>query len=482
MTSEDSLLSIFWLIWPWAGFETAGDQLTTLFSLGVILLASLGCWRQWSYHTNFLKPLALLGKFFVETPFQPKRYEAELKKYPLFLQHRILTILNSTFERDGRFFTTVVTDDFLDPDGFRIEALRARVAKREPLLGYSTLAALPNLLTAIGILGTFIGLVYGLDGSVNGGGVAIEQLIDGLKVSFRTSVWGLFGSIVLTVVNKSVATATESEVQRLVQALDGKFARTSTEGLLSHLLLEQKEATGALKTLKTDLSVALQEAVAKEIAPTLNQLASSTQESHAEGVGKVIDQVIANIGEELSGVAQQLQSTADGWLEVGTKLREVTQAQTQLSEKFATTVQQLESSSQSVVEAHQRLNPVTERLETAGTQLNELTSSLGQLVTTLQDSGDEYGESVAKLTQVLEQQWGAWAELSSHFQATAEGLNRGLSHFTESFPRSIEQTMIEFDKELAQVSRNLAGATGELKLSFDDLNDRIADVLSPNDS
>ena len=62
------------------------------------------------------------------------------------------------------------------------------------------------MLTAFGILGTFIGIVIGLSqiGGQMGGDAdqlkgAMGNLIGSLGVSFRTSIWGLILSVVSTI-------------------------------------------------------------------------------------------------------------------------------------------------------------------------------------------------------------------------------------------------------------------------------------------
>src|SRR5690606_21018501 len=65
------------------------------------------------------------------------------------------------------------------------------------------LAAVPTFLTAIGVLGTFLGLTLGLKGlQINAADVetlkdGISVMINGAAVAFMTSVWGVLLSLVL---------------------------------------------------------------------------------------------------------------------------------------------------------------------------------------------------------------------------------------------------------------------------------------------
>jgi hypothetical protein len=70
------------------------------------------------------------------------------------------------------------------------------------------LSATPTFLTAIGVLGTFIGLTLGLANlQINAGEIdtlksGVSTMINGAAVAFMTSVWGVFLSLILNVTEK----------------------------------------------------------------------------------------------------------------------------------------------------------------------------------------------------------------------------------------------------------------------------------------
>lgn len=76
-------------------------------------------------------------------------------------------------------------------------------------LAYSQgiLSSLPNLLVGLGILGTFVGLSIGVMGLKDQGSAeaiqaGIQSLLDSMSTAFVTSVLGMGGSIVLTIVHR----------------------------------------------------------------------------------------------------------------------------------------------------------------------------------------------------------------------------------------------------------------------------------------
>jgi ABC-type transporter Mla subunit MlaD len=118
--------------------------------------------------------------------------------------------------------------------------------------------ALPGILTAIGILGTFVGITIGLSG-LDVGGVAdatktaetVETLVSSLGVSFRTSIWGLIWSILATGVLSWSDQRLEAARQRLVSELNQAVLRGSP---VERLLRTQQKHTPLLTALGAEAS------------------------------------------------------------------------------------------------------------------------------------------------------------------------------------------------------------------------------------
>jgi hypothetical protein len=176
-----------------------------------------------------------------------------------------------------------------DP-GWKLERLHHRSSR---FITPALVAAGPGLLTAMGILGTFIGLVMGLENGTSGAAAAasdvpidIESLVGGLHVSFRTSVIGLVCSLVLTAVSRNVAGRAEREMGRLLRRLEAGLARATPEELLANLYLRHEESTDALRQLKRDLSSetlqdTFEKALRHQLGPGLRMLKELTEKTAA---------------------------------------------------------------------------------------------------------------------------------------------------------------------------------------------------------
>ena len=79
---------------------------------------------------------------------------------------------------------------------------------------------IPSLLTSLGILGTFLGLVTGLSGLTLSAAdttallKAMEQLIGGMSTAFLTSIAGVVASLLFNLLNNHYTTKCERAIDR----------------------------------------------------------------------------------------------------------------------------------------------------------------------------------------------------------------------------------------------------------------------------
>lgn len=121
----------------------------------------------------------------------------------------------------------------------------------------------PSLLTSLGILGTFLGIVLGLlefnTTNVEG---SIVKLLDGLKVAFITSVIGILGSITLKfLINANIITPKITENSK-IQDIDisdlYNIMNMQNENLikLQNVLSDNQESSiiGQIKLMRSDIT------------------------------------------------------------------------------------------------------------------------------------------------------------------------------------------------------------------------------------
>ena len=124
--------------------------------------------------------------------------------------------------------------------------------------------SVPALLVGLGILGTFVGLVLGLQSfsDINFEHTdkiqqAIKKLLSGMSIAFVTSVSGMLASLLFNALEKRLVGRVGKAIANLQRALDRLFTLTTQEEISFKQQDELAQQTRAFKELSTDLASAI---------------------------------------------------------------------------------------------------------------------------------------------------------------------------------------------------------------------------------
>jgi hypothetical protein len=130
------------------------------------------------------------------------------------------------------------------------------------------LSAAPTFLTAIGVLGTFVGLTLGLEGldisEENPEALfdGVSQMINGAAVAFMTSVWGVFLSLGINLFEKIIESVALAKIRKLQRSIDSLYPLLPAEYSLVQIASATQESQVALQELHERIGDRLQETVA----------------------------------------------------------------------------------------------------------------------------------------------------------------------------------------------------------------------------
>ncbi len=138
------------------------------------------------------------------------------------------------------------------------------------------LSQVPGVMTGLGILGTFIGLSLGLQ-SFNTGTTAqitgsIEPLMNGIKVAFHTSIYGMVFSLVFNYVYKRRLDEAETALDIFLRNFRKYVLPYTEKEGINKLFDMQKEQTVAIIALTEALTVRLPEGLKEYLEPRLDHL------------------------------------------------------------------------------------------------------------------------------------------------------------------------------------------------------------------
>lgn len=170
------------------------------------------------------------------------------------------------------------------------------------------LAATPSFLVAIGVLGTFVGLTVGLSSlHVDSNDVMslkqdVGKMINAASVAFMTSVWGVFFSLLLNLIEKLFERSALSGIDRLQREVDYLYPRIPAEQSLVHIADAAAESRKALQELHERIGDRLQQAV--------NGMSESMQQAITNALNNVmapaIQSLVTNASQQSSQVMERL--------------------------------------------------------------------------------------------------------------------------------------------------------------------------------
>lgn len=141
------------------------------------------------------------------------------------------------------------------------------------------LEMIPDILTSLGILGTFVGLVWGLKNfspnDYEAMTSSVASLVEGIKVAFLTSIYGISLSIVYTYGMKSEYSDMTEKMQAFLDRFHGFVLPTAENESRNLLVASQKVQTQAMRQMAEQFSDRMVSSFEQVITPTFQKMNDS---------------------------------------------------------------------------------------------------------------------------------------------------------------------------------------------------------------
>lgn len=369
-----------------------------------------------------------------------------------------------------------------------------------------TAVALAGVFLALGILGTFWGLVLGLESVDTTTSeqllASVNSLLSGMSTAFWSSIGGITVSIFWLLVDRWAFTRLREDVQQFFRVVHSRWPVTSADRAVYHDLALQVEHTTILRNLGTDLAQAFQQAIdasfSEKLSPaltsideTLDRVASQVSDEQAEALDqmavafqeRLLDSVEQQF-EELAGVIQE----ATDWQrrvtdDVGSLFEQVTdlsQTNTRLLENSSQAAERFLASVDRLGESQERLAETSENLEEVARQTARLSQELEGQSQVFVDANEEIRQELAKQLDQVEEQVGTladfWKEVHGDLERLSTSLSENLTEFTDLTEERLGQVFNRFDSEMGTVVEHLGGTLAELREVTEELGPTIQRV------
>lgn len=222
-------------------------------------------------------------------------------------------------------------------------------------------AGVSGTLTGLGILGTFIGLSLGL-GSFSGDDIFtisdnVGPLLDGMKVAFHTSVYGIFFSLVFNFIYRSIMADAYEKLENFISSFRGCVmpAPVTVDENIGAMLIYQANMANSMKTM--------------------TELLKGDALEHTKGVEQIVNRFTEQMSQTLGADFEKL----------GNTLKETCEAQ----RDYADNCRSMEEAATALLQANRTmqkaLEHVLERQEVFADELKEQKDKLSDTCDTLND-------------------------------------------------------------------------------------------------
>lgn len=361
---------------------------------------------------------------------------------------------------------------------------------------------LPGLFTGIGIIGTFYGLLLGLQSfSVSENPVivraSLSQLLNGVSEAFLVSAAAITLAMAITFVEKLAVTRLNAKVEALVQLLDGMFESGAGEEYLARLV-KATEISSAQNAglLKGELKQILTELTERQIAAAnagTQALGDRIAASIEETMKAPLMEMAAALKNSSTSQESAVQTMLTGVLENFSR---------QMKDLFGGQAAGINSLQQQTIDALQSAVATLERMaadvgaegqRSTSAMAEQLAESIAAAESRQRIMNEQLGEFVEQMRQISthsqaeaqERLQTTLAELSERMNGVIEGLGAQVRSATEASARQqqslttqSENLVGQFGEQTAALVDGVNRAVGEMKAAVMAMRNTTGEAMS----
>lgn len=364
---------------------------------------------------------------------------------------------------------------------------------------------LPGILTGLGIIGTFLGLLQGLQAfhiSENTQVVraSLEALLHGVFDAFLVSATAIGLAMLITLIEKWVTSGLYRKVEELVFLLDHMFESGAGEEYLARLVHASEDSASQTKILKdalvADLKTVLSELTDRQINASaagnqqlgeqiisglqvslqepLNRISGAVEQiggSHSDAIGRVLTDAIAGLtqriqelfGGQITGINQLQQQTIDALQGAVTKLEQMASNVDSAGQKATDAMANKLTEALGAMEARQQV------------MNNQMTEFVGQIRSLVSQSQSETNQ---RLQETLSQLGGTVSEMINSLKQQAERAGQAHVERERTITENTKQAVSSLGGQIDAVLAKVTEVSSEIRTSVDAMRAVTTDAIN----
>ena len=344
-------------------------------------------------------------------------------------------------------FSTVTSDAYFNPESVFEGRINSEFFKH-----------LPGILTGLGIIGTFLGLIVGLQsfasielGNPQETQKGLQQLMQAVGGAFVVSATAIVAAMAITLVEKLLVKQLTSLVHELVQAIDALYDAGASEDYLARLVKASEESAAQTKILK--------DALVKELGDLLREL-TDAQISAATNNANLLQANMQNQGQEIGAAVSK--SITDGLKDpldkvadlVATASGEQSSAASKMLQEVMTSFsQKLNDLFGGQISEINRLN------QEAASSIKQAVDGIQNLVSALQDSGQKTADEMSqRMLDAIEKMASRQDQINAQSSAFVDELKKIMAEGQSQTQAKLLETMSAMQEQMIKMSSAMTGA------------------------
>jgi len=346
---------------------------------------------------------------------------------------------------------------------------------------FKLFSAIPSILVGLGILGTFIGLTYGISNfetsSTEKIKESIQTLLAGMSTAFVSSIWGMLFSILYTFWEKYQSHNLRVGLIKFCNSLDNQYLLTKKEqreiylekqrglfkeafyyqdenensikpgNVLRDLFNESQAQTKALKSFADDL--------AQKIEAGFDRILNDPNKSVLKSLDELKNEII-KLGEKLQDPATDM---------IGKMIEDLKQALTEMVKEFNETIS---SSTKNEMET------LSEKMTNAGDALNDFPIKIEEMTNNLNNNFEGLQKIVQQISaQTLQQSNNSTEKMKVQIEEMSEILKTNIGELQIG-----QEMLLNKQSENLKATENLLGSFGSNINQLNGVTSTIGDALN----
>jgi ABC-type transporter Mla subunit MlaD/flagellar motor component MotA len=250
---------------------------------------------------------------------------------------------------------------------------------------YSTCMQIPGILTALGILGTFLGLVLGLQrfdfSNADQMTSSVEALVSGLNVAFYTSIYGVSLSIVFNLVFRWALTDLNQSLNQFYDVFHAALKPASQKDMVEKFCDYQNEQNELLDEIRQLLDERFGERLAGQMAVTLTPVFERITQSLDHIILDFHKEQAASLEKIVDAFVEQMSGALNQHIHVlGDSVDQLSRTQDAMSEELKALIGQIAQTGADTAKINAQAGEIFEQLNGYVAQLEKTSGDSAEII------------------------------------------------------------------------------------------------------